>query len=1131
MTVHFSHLQVHTHYSVSEGLCRLKDIAIAAKQNNIDAVAITDKDNMFGWVKFYSELRSQGVKPIPGADILFRLDSVRVEATLLCLNNEGYQQLIHLLSDAYLSSERLEGRPIVDVDTLIKASGIVVILHSHSYLGLLQQDKLSRFQELIAKLLPLLKERRLFASLQRYSQSSEIMNPRWSQWVSDLQIPMVITNTVCFMTQAEYQAHEIRVCIDQGMVIQDKRRAVAHTSMQYFKSAVEMQTLFLDVKIVLENTERLAKRCNVVIEMDKIYLPEVRADDIKAYFASQVKEGLELRLKSLVNKKQEDKVYYERMDREIKTINEMGFSSYFMIVADFIQWSKNNGVPVGPGRGSGAGSIAAYALGITDIDPLEYDLLFERFLNPERVSMPDFDIDFCMVGRDKVIDYVAKKYGRLNVSQIITYGRMSAKAVIRDVGRVLGHPYGFVDKLAKLIPFDLGITLDLAMAQEPMLAKRYEEESEVRQLMDLCKVLEGLVRNVGTHAGGVVIAPSQVSDYSPIYCDEDQTSIVTQYDKDDIEKIGLVKFDFLGLRTLTIINWAIENVKNSQNIDINIAEIPLDDAKTFELLQSCSTTGVFQLESQGMKELIDRLIPDCFEEIVALVALYRPGPLQSGMVDDFVKRKHGIEKVMYNHPLLEPILNTTYGVILYQEQVMRIAQDMAQYSLGSADLLRRAMGKKKPEEMEKQRSIFLEGSNKAGIDGKVAMEIFDLMEKFAGYGFNKSHSAAYALISYQTAWLKANYPTEFMASVLSSDMDNTEKVIHFLEDVNEMKLAVLPPCVNESKPMFSVVKDKVIRYGLSAIKGVGTGAAKQLVKARKDGPFENLVDICLRVDKVNKKLLESLIKSGACDCWGIDRGVMLASIARAMLTYQKTSHSLRQGQADLFGAEVAFEYVNVPNISNTVKLQFERDSLGYFLSGHPVTDIRPELALFNIKKISSLSVSDQNIKIAGVVNKVKVIKTKSGGRIAFVEMSDEGAKIDVAFFDEAYTQYYELLGNPGVILIEGNVSMDQFTQKPRLQCIKAQAFQDFRIRKVVRLMVSVSHIKNEQITELTKILSGFKGRSKVQIVYHSDKGIAKFEPEYLVEVSDELVTALKALMGVNQCQIIYSNVDEVITLA
>jgi DNA polymerase-3 subunit alpha len=1130
MSNSFSHLQIHTHYSVSEGLCRAEDIATQAALGNISACAITDKDNLFAWVKFYLTMRSSGIKPICGVDILFTLLDTPIEATLLCLNNDGYQSLVSLVSQSYLNSKRIGNRPAVDLDTLLNASGIVIIIHSNCYMNLMQQNKEERFQILLAPLLHLLESRRLFASLKRVSHASESLNVRWANWVSSLHIPLVALNGVCFMSESEYQAHEIRVCIDQSTVIQNKNRVIKHTKHQYFKTAQEMNALFSDAKIILDNTEKLSKRCNVTIEMNKVYLPEVTSENIGVYFAKMVKSGLALRLKKLVSKAKKDEIYHTRIEREIETINDMGFSSYFLIVADFIRWSKLNGVPVGPGRGSGAGSLAAYALGITDIDPLEYDLLFERFLNPERVSMPDFDIDFCMVGRDRVIDYVAKKYGRENVSQIITYGRMAAKAVIRDVGRVLGHPYGFVDKLAKLIPFDLGITLDKAMVQEPMLAKRYEQEYEVRQLMDLCRTLEGLVRNVGTHAGGVVIAPSKISDYSPIYCDSEQNSIVSQFDKDDIEKIGLVKFDFLGLRTLTTIHWAIDNIKVSKGIELDITEIPLDDEKTFELLQACTTTGVFQLESQGMKELIDRLAPDCFEDIVALVALYRPGPLQSGMVDDFVKRKHGIEEVVYHHPLLEPILNETYGVILYQEQVMRIAQDMAGFSLGSADLLRRAMGKKKFEEMEKQRSVFLEGAVAAKIDKNVALEIFNLIEKFAGYGFNKSHSAAYALISYQTAWLKANYPTEFMASVLSSDMDNTDKVIHFLEDVAQMGLKVLPPCINESKSVFSVVEEGVIRYGLSAIKGVGGKASEKMVEARKDGSFKDLVDLSLRVDKINKKLLESLIKSGACDVWGVDRGSLLASIDKAVMAYQKANHSQQQGQQDLFGGTVSFDYVDAPIISTAVKLQFERDSLGYFLTGHPLTDLRLELSNFGMKKLSNVSTADKNVKIAAVINKIKVVKTKKGARIAFVEVTDESGRIDVAFFDEAYTEFYDLIGDGGILIIEGPVSLDKFTQKPRLQCIKAETFENFRAQRSKQLVIYLKDIKEDSIASLSQILSTHKGRTKIQVIYQSEKGDAEFILPITTEVNSQLLSQLNSAQGVYQCQIMYKGFDHPVTV-
>lgn len=1123
--ISFAHLQLHSDYSVSEGLCRISDVASNAQEKGIFAVALTDVDNMFGWVKFYSAMRKSGIKPIPGADVQVYLDGSLISLTILCLNDEGYKQAIHILSEAYLSDIRVNGRVVCDLDKLIQSPGIVLIIHAEDFQTNIMLDSKQSLSERLLKLLPLVEDRRLFAGLSRVGKSYEDNSVLWGRGVSELNIPMIAINGVSFMSAHDFQAHEIRLCIDQGRVIQDKNRPVTHTKQQYFKSAIEMHQLFSDAKVVIQNTSELAKRCCVSLKMGEVFLPEVEAEDIHQYFESQVQEGLRERLSVSQSSRYSQQDYEDRLTREVKTINEMGFSSYFLIVADFIQWSKNNDVPVGPGRGSGAGSLAAYALKITDIDPLEYDLLFERFLNPERVSMPDFDIDFCMVGRDRVIDYVAKKYGRLNVSQIITYGRMAAKAVIRDVGRVLGHPYGFVDKLAKLIPFDIGITLDKAMAQEPMLAKRYADELEVRQLIDYCKILEGLVRNCGTHAGGVVIAPSAISDFSPTYRDGDQGGIVTQYDKDDIEKIGLVKFDFLGLRTLTIIDWALDNIKQSRGETIDITKISLEDEKAFELLQGCLTTGVFQLESQGMKELIDRLVPDCFEDIVALVALYRPGPLQSGMVDDFVKRKHGIDEVVYHHPKLEPILNNTYGVILYQEQVMQIAQDLAGYSLGGADLLRRAMGKKKPEEMEKQRAIFSQGAEKAKIDPKVATEIFDLMEKFAGYGFNKSHSAAYALISYQTAWLKANYPTEFMASVLSSDMDNTDKVIGFLDDVKALGIKVLPPDINHSQSMFSVVEEGVIRYGLSAVKGVGQNAAETLVKNRPSSGYQNLLEVCLEGEKVNKKLLESLIKSGACDVLGENRATLLASVESALQTCQQQSNNAMQGQQDLLGGDIEFSYKTTQAMPKTIELQQERETLGYYLSGHPVTECREELEGIGVRRVQSVSVGSQSVRIAGVVNKIKVIKTKKGGRIAFVELSDDSGKIDVAFFDETYTNYYEILSQPGVLLIEGAVSLDQFTQKPRIQCQKASSLEDYRIKTAPNLVLTLSGATDSIVSGISKCVENHKGNSQVVIIYESPKGKAKFALPTKVSLSDAMLAEVGVLQGISGYRLHYKHME------
>ncbi|CAN7948725.1 unnamed protein product, partial [Ixodes hexagonus] len=637
-----------------------------------------------------------------------------------------------------------------------------------------------------------------------------------------------------------------------------------------------MEALFSDIPEALENTIEIAKRCNVQVKLGEVFLPRFPVPGhltIEDYFRQQVKKGLEKRLTELKTKEKfSRKIYDDRLETEITVITKMGFSGYFLIVADFVAWAKQHHIPVGPGRGSGAGSLVAYSLGITELDPLEHELLFERFLNLERVSMPDFDIDFCMEGRDRVIDYVAERYGREAVAQIITYGTMAARAVLRDVGRVLGLAYGYVDKIAKLVPFELGMTLEKALEQEEMLAKRYAEDDEVKSLIDLAMKLEGLTRNAGKHAGGVVIAPTQLTDFVPLYSEPDSDHLVTQFDKDDVEAIGLVKFDFLGLRTLTIINWAVQNInakRKAQNEPLlDISTIPLEDEKTYALLKSCATTAVFQLESRGMKELISRLQPDNFADIMALVALFRPGPLQSGMVDTFIACKHGEQAVHYLHSDLEPILRSTYGVILYQEQVMQIAQVLAGYSLGAADVLRHAMGKKKPQEMAKQRAVFMEGTKARGIDENLATQIFDLMEKFAGYGFNKSHSAAYALIAYQTAWLKAHYPAEFMAAVLSSDMDNTDKVVGFIHECHDMGLELLPPTINRGHYYFTVNVKGQIEYGLGAIKGVGEAAVLHIVACREtEGKFKGLFDFCHRVDlrKVNRRVLEPLIRSGAMD--------------------------------------------------------------------------------------------------------------------------------------------------------------------------------------------------------------------------------------------------------------------------
>ncbi|MBI5461167.1 MAG: DNA polymerase III subunit alpha, partial [Gammaproteobacteria bacterium] len=840
MSVPFVHLHLHTEYSLVDGIVRVKPLVKAVAAAGMPACAVTDQSNLFALVKFYKAALGAGVKPIVGADIWIHneLDPNQPHRlVLLCQDRTGYLNLNALISRSYIDGQH-RGVPTVQKAWLHEHSAGLIALSGGRAgdVGLaLLAGNTPHAEQLLAEWCAIFPDR-YYLELQRTGREHEedYLHAAVALAVRHT-VPVVATNDVHFLTPDDFEAHEARVCIHDGRTLDDPRRPRRHSEQQYLKTPEEMAELFADIPEALENTVEIAKRCNMQLTLGKNYLPDFPVPagmTMDEFFRQQAREGLEQRLPKLFDANAPDfterrQPYDERLQIELDVIIQMGFPGYFLIVADFIQWAKNNGVPVGPGRGSGAGSLVAYALTITDLDPIQYDLLFERFLNPERVSMPDFDVDFCMEGRDRVIDYVAEKYGRDKVSQIITYGSMAAKAVVRDVGRVLGHPYGFVDRIAKLIPFEIGITLDKALEQEEQLRQAYENEEDVHAIIDLAKSLEGLARNAGKHAGGVVIAPSKLTDFTPLYCEAGGANLVSQFDKDDVEAVGLVKFDFLGLRTLTIIDWALATL-NRQRAErgeepVDIERIPLIDPATFVLLKACQTTAVFQLESSGMKDLIRRLQPDSFEDIIALVALFRPGPLQSGMVDDFIARKHGAA-IKYPHPKLEPILKPTYGVILYQEQVMQIAQVLAGYSLGAADLLRRAMGKKKPEEMAKQREVFTEGARTNGIDEKIATHIFDLMEKFAGYGFNKSHSAAYALVSYQTAWMKAHYPAPFMAAVLSADMDNTDKVVTLIDECRDMKLNVVPPDINRSYYQFTVEGDATEIYGLGAIKGVGQAA-------------------------------------------------------------------------------------------------------------------------------------------------------------------------------------------------------------------------------------------------------------------------------------------------------------------
>ena len=959
---------------------------------------------------------------------------------------------------------------------------------------------------------------------------------------------MVATNEVCFIDREGFDAHEIRVCIHDGYTLDDNRRPKRYSDQQYLRTAEEMVELFSDIPEAIENTVEIAKRCNVTVRLNEYFLPQFPTGGMTTedFLVKVSEEGLEERLEFLFPDEEVRKAkrpeYDDRLRVELEVINQMGFPGYFLIVMEFIQWSKDNGIPVGPGRGSGAGSLVAYALKITDLDPLEFDLLFERFLNPERVSMPDFDVDFCMDRRDEVIDHVAELYGRQAVSQIITFGTMAAKAVVRDVGRVLGHPYGFVDRISKLIPPDPGMTLEKAFKAEPQLPEVYESDEEVKDLIDMARILEGVTRNAGKHAGGVVIAPTTITDFSPLYCDDEGKNPVTQFDKNDVETAGLVKFDFLGLRTLTIIQWAIDMIKEGKNVDVDISAIPLEDPKSFRTLQNAETTAVFQLESRGMKELIKRLKPDCFEDIIALVALFRPGPLQSGMVDNFIDRKHGREEISYpdaeyQHECLKEILEPTYGIILYQEQVMQIAQEMAGYSLGGADLLRRAMGKKKPEEMAKQRGTFAEGAKGNNIDPDLAMKIFDLVEKFAGYGFNKSHSAAYALVSYQTLWLKVHYPAEFMAAVMSADMDNTDKIVTLVDECERMGIEILPPDLNAGKYKFTVDSEGRIVYGIGAIKGVGEGPIEAIIEAREtQGAFKDLFDFCAKIDikRVNKRVLEKLVLAGAMDNLGPHRASLMASLPEALAAAGQHAKAESFGQSDMFGLlttepeDVKQAFADVPEWPEKVWLEGEKDTLGLYLTGHPINQYAEELRYYTDGRLVDLKPTnkDQMASAVGLVLGVRVMTNKRGRRWAIVTLDDKSARIDVRFFPDMYEQFESVLETDRILLIKGQVSFDDFsggntiTARDVMDIVQARE----KNARALALNIDTQLLEPKKMSQMQSILQAFNGGScPVQLaVTHPDaEVILACGARWYVTPEDQLLHDLKQCLGDKAVSILY----------
>ena len=1141
----FVHLHLHSEFSISDGLVRIPELIQAVKQQDMTSVAVTDLNNFFAAVKFYKAAIAAKIKPIFGAEVLIH-NPLQVtqphHLVLLCQDQQGYRNLTRLISRAYVEGQQ-QGLPMVERNWILEnTSGLIAL--SAAQQGEIGQALLQSNTLLAAELTKQWMQSfpdRFYIELQQTDnpQEAEYL-PAAIKLAQTLQCPTVATNNVRFIYPDDYDAHEARVCIHDGEVLNNPKRSRRYTAKQYLQSPTEMATLFAEIPEALTNSVEIAKRCNVHLTLDKTFLPNYPTEagkTIEATLAEQAQTGLEQRLQFIFRNQVTTnlailrKPYDERLQAELEMINRMGFAGYFLIVADFIRWANQQGIPVGPGRGSGAGSLVAYALQITGLDPLKYTLLFERFLNPERISMPDFDIDFCMEGRDRVIEYVAERYGRDSVSQIITYGTMAAKAVVRDVGRVLGFPYGFVDKLAKLIPFEIGITLEKALAQEEQLQTRYQQEEDVQTIIDLAKKLEGITRNAGKHAGGVVIAPSPLTDFTPLYCESNGGPTVTQFDKDDVEAVGLVKFDFLGLRTLTIIDWALQIVNTEREANgelaIDINQIPTDDLQSFKLLQACKTTAVFQLESRGMKDLIKRSRPDCFEDIIALVALFRPGPLQSGMVDDFINRKNGEAKVTYLHPELEPILRTTYGVILYQEQVMQIAQQLAGYSLGAADLLRRAMGKKKPEEMAKQRDIFTKGAVAHGIDETIATYIFDLMEKFAGYGFNKSHSAAYALVAFQTAWLKAHYPAAFMAAVLSSDMDNTDKVVNFIDDCRQLGLTVLPPNINTSCFRFTVKDPKTIIYGLGAIKGIGRSAIQGVIDARSSqGLYRDIFDFCQRTEnrKINRRVCEALIRSGAMDVLGSNRATLFVNLSNALKSAEQQHKNQQAGQIDLFaGADAATTQTDFTSeidqpMPMSERLAGEKATLGFYLSGHPLDQYRQELAQFTHGPIASLQIGQRKIRIAGYITAIKNVYTKSGKRMAIVNLEDGSGKLEVVFLAKMYSSSSELLIADQLLVVEGEVSADDFSGGLRMVADAAWTLAQCRNRFVKRLVLKLQpqQCSNSLMDELKQCLEPVTPEGcPVCVRYLKDDAAVDvmLGAKWRVIVSDQQLTQLGNLIG------------------
>ncbi|NPA93974.1 MAG: DNA polymerase III subunit alpha [Thermodesulfobacteria bacterium] len=1157
----FTHLHLHTEFSLLDGAIRLKDLFPRAKEYGYDSVAITDHGNMYGVLKFYQGAQKAGIKPIIGCEVYVapgsrhdRSAKSQSEAAyhlvLLAMNQTGYKNLMKLVTLA--NFEGFYYKPRVDKEILQQFNeGLIALsacLHGEvSHALLLGNEK--KAQALAETYASIFKDR-FYLELQENSIPEQTnVNQGLVELSRKLGIPLVATNDCHYLNREDADAHDVLLCIQTGKTVNDSKRMKFSTDTLFFTPPEEMEKRFQWCPEALAATKEIAERCNVEIETGKHHFPLFQIDPGTTYeeeFERQARKGFEKRKKQLDLGPEELKVYESRLEEELEIIKDKGFASYFLIVADFINWAKDHGIPVGPGRGSAAGSLVAYSMGITDIDPVRYGLFFERFLNVERVSLPDIDVDFCMAKRDEVIRYVTEKYGGEDfVAQIITFGQMKAKAVIRDVGRGLGMTYQDVDKIAKLVPDKLNISLEEAIKLEPKLKELSQKDEQIKRLLTVARALEGLPRHSSTHAAGVVISDKPMVEYLPLTKGQEGET-VTQFDMKDVEKVGLIKFDFLGLKTLTVLDTAVKLVKKHYGEDIDLSSIPLDDPKTFELLQKGDTTGVFQLESSGMKNLIRQLKPTTFTDLIALVALYRPGPLESGMVSDFVKRKHGQVEVKYLLPQLEPILKETYGVIVYQEQVMKIAQELAGYSLGEGDLLRRAMGKKIPEVMEAQKDRFMKGALEKGIDKEKAETIFDLMAKFAGYGFNKSHSAAYALISYQTAWLKAHYRIPYMTSLLSNELGNTDGVVKFLAECRSSSIEVLPPDINKSEEDFSI-EDEKIRFGLAAVKNVGTSAIRVIIREREEhGPFKDFMDFVSRVDlkKVNKRVLESLIKSGALDCFGLKRAQLFESIDAALDYGHKKQREKSLGQKSLFDcaplageATAAFKIPDVEEWDELERLSKEKEALGFYISGHPLDTFRDDLARLSTLDTDRLPgvPEGSRVYVAGIVRSKKDKLTKKGTKMSFLVLEDLTGSIEVICFPEVYSRCKEIIEGDRPIFVEGLLKKegeDQEELSCKIIAEKIDYLQDICTRRTCGVIIE---LKEEQVGraavgQLRDVLKQNPGELPVTLTVRiNNKGVVHLSlpDEFNVRMDEALADGVQQVLGYPALRAEYDTQDMV----